>query len=64
MYSIVQILLIAVFVVLLVASLLWVAADAQPRERSVLLVTLLCVLTWPIGPVVWMIVRPPPRLDA
>jgi len=52
----------AVLALALVASLAWVWLDAKRRGRSPLVVAVLCLLTWPIGLLLWRTVRPPPPI--
>ena len=46
-------------VALYVYSLVWVYRDAEARDTNPLLVTLLVgLLSWPLGLLVWLLVRP------
>jgi len=45
-----------------IASVLAVAIDARRRNRSSIRVGLLCLVTWPVGPILWLMHRPPPPL--
>jgi hypothetical protein len=52
------ILICLVFFVIYIASLVWVYRDAERRGKSGILVALLiAVISWPIGLIVWLIVR-------
>ena len=53
---------VVVLAALVVISLAWVGCDARRRGRSALRIMLLCLITWPLGFVVWRGVRPPPAL--
>ena len=47
-----------VFFIIYIASLVWVYRDAERRGKSGILVALLiAVISWPIGLIVWLIVR-------
>src|SRR3954470_17066832 len=48
----------AVYLTLLIWSLVWVARDAEARGKSGALLALLIFFTWPIGLVVWVVARP------
>lgn len=47
-----------VFVAVLISSVGWAARDASKRGKSGCLVGLLVFITWPIGLLFWLIVRP------
>ena len=64
MTAVTQWLLLSACLVALVASAVWVAADASRRGRSVVWITFLCLITWPLGPLLWLLVPPPPPLRA
>lgn len=52
------IILCLVFFVIYIASLVWVYRDAERRGKSGILVALLIAfISWPIGLIVWLIVR-------
>jgi high-affinity K+ transport system ATPase subunit B len=52
------ILICLVFFVIYIASLVWVYRDAERRGKSGILVALLIALiSWPIGLLVWLLVR-------
>jgi len=57
MSDIKQVLLIVGFAAALILSLGWVARDARKRGRGFSIV-LLCLITFPIGPVLWLVIRP------
>ena len=47
-----------VFFVIYIASLVWVYRDAERRGKSGILIALLVAfISWPIGLLVWLIVR-------
>lgn len=47
-----------VFFAIYIASLVWVYRDAQRRGKSGILVALLVAfISWPIGLIVWLVVR-------
>jgi hypothetical protein len=48
--------------VTMVASLIWVARDARKRRKGAIVV-LLCLLTWPIGVFIWLLLRPKAEID-
>ena len=50
----------ALLLVTFVASLAWVGHDAHARGRSAARVVALCLITWPLGFLIWRGVRPPP----
>ncbi len=53
--------IIAIFVVAaLVFAMLYIAHDAQRRGQNVFLVVLLCVVFFPVAPLLWLIFRPEP----
>jgi hypothetical protein len=55
---IITILLILVCLAIYIASIVWVYRDANRRGKSGTLVALLVALiSWPIGLVVWLIIR-------
>ena len=55
----VGLLLILAIAGLYVASIVWAYRDAEQRGKSGLLVALLVALaTWPLGLLVWVLVRP------
>jgi uncharacterized membrane protein len=64
MTPILQIILISICAVFLIASVIAVAIDERKRNRSALLVGSLCLITWPLGPMLWLMRRPPPVLKA
>jgi hypothetical protein len=50
--------LLAVFVY----SIVWAYNDAEKRGKSGCLVALLVfLLTWPVGLIIWLLIRPPDR---
>ncbi len=50
--------LMLIFFVIYIASIVWVYRDANRRGKSGILVALLVALiSWPIGLVVWLIIR-------
>ena len=51
--------LFAVFATLMIWSLVWVAQDAEARNRPAWLLVLLMLVTWPLGLLVWLVARPP-----
>lgn len=56
---------LAIILMLLVASLIWVYRDAEKRGKSgVLVVLLVLLLDWPISLLLWLVFRPDQRLPA
>jgi hypothetical protein len=55
------VLLAVVFALVLGGYLLWAVGDARRRGKSALLVLIAVVLFFPLGLVVWLLVRPPVR---
>jgi len=52
---------IAAFALAILAmTVIWVARDARRRGKSPALVVLLCVLSFPLGLVAWLVFRPDP----
>jgi hypothetical protein len=54
------ILFLAFLLVLIAVAIRIVANDARSRGKSPLLVVLLCLLSFPLGRIVWLIFRPEP----
>ena len=52
----------AVYLTLLIWSLIWVSKDAEARGKSGSLLAILVFFTWPIGLLVWMVARPELRM--
>jgi hypothetical protein len=59
----IQFILISLCAATVIVSVLAVAMDAQKRNRSSVFVGLLCLITWPLGPILWLMRRPPPPLE-
>lgn len=56
---------LAVILMLLIASLVWVYRDAERRGKSGVLVALLVLfLDWPVSLLLWLVFRPEQRLPA
>ncbi len=53
---------LAAVLIVIVASLVWVGRDASRRNRSPTWIVLLCLAFWPLGFILWRMVRPPPRV--
>ena len=52
----------AVFLTLVVYSIVWAYRDAKARGKSGTLVALIVALVqWPAGLIVWLVFRPDPR---
>jgi hypothetical protein len=54
----------AVIVIFSIVGFVWVARDASERGRSPIIWSLLCLLMWPLGFLIWRIVRPPTVVTA
>ncbi len=52
---------IMVLVTVVAVSIRWAANDARARGENGTVVGFLVFLTWPIGLVVWVLVRPPEK---
>jgi hypothetical protein len=48
----------AIYITLVIWSLVWVAKDAEARGKSGFLLAILMFFTWPIGLLVWVVARP------
>jgi hypothetical protein len=48
----------ALYLTLVIWSLVWVAKDAEARGKSGFLLAILMFFTWPIGLLVWVVARP------
>ncbi len=56
-----SIVLFVFIVAAVVLSMAWLVMDARRRGRNWVLPVVLCLLTWPLGHVVWLAIRPPHR---
>jgi hypothetical protein len=50
---------LALLLLVLAGSLMWVARDAKLRGRRSFRIVLLCFITWPLGFLIWRALRPP-----
>jgi hypothetical protein len=57
MSEIEQAILILVGAVAVITSLMWLAGDVRKRKKG-FAVVLLCLFTWPLGILVWLLFRP------
>ncbi|HEV7405416.1 MAG TPA: hypothetical protein VGO11_20905 [Chthoniobacteraceae bacterium] len=57
----IMLILFALYMTLVIWSLVWVAKDAEARGKSGILLALLMFFTWPVGLLVWIVARPPLR---
>jgi hypothetical protein len=55
-----EIMFLAFVLVLIAMTIRVIANDARRRGKSPVLVVLLCLLSFPLGVVVWLIFRPAP----
>lgn len=52
--------LMALVLPVLIGSLIWVGFDAKRRGRKSSRIVLWCLITWPLGFLIWRSLRPPP----
>ena len=52
-----QVIIIALTAAAIISTLKWVAGDARKRKQG-FAVVVLCLLTWPLGIVAWLLLRP------
>jgi hypothetical protein len=57
-----SIMITAALLTIIVASLVWVGRDAKRRGRSSMRIVVLCLITWPLGFLIWRGLRPPPPI--
>ena len=57
MNEIEKIIAIVLTAVAIISSLMWVAGDVRKRKKG-FAVVMLCLFTWPLGIIIWLLVRP------
>jgi hypothetical protein len=64
MIDTVPLVLAGMILLLTTASLAWVGDDAKQRGRNPRQIVILCLITWPLGFLIWRSLRPPPAIDS
>jgi hypothetical protein len=54
----IMVIFFALYLTLVIWSMIWVAKDAELRGKSGILLAFLMFFTWPLGLLVWVIARP------